>query len=146
MALLVPNNGEGDALQYYVNKATPENLILKLFTSNTTPGETDTAATYTEATGNGYAAITLAGATWGGPSEGAPSSIAYPEQTFTFTGRSGMFTAISWFAPRAGALRTWNGSRTARITSKTTGTKSRSHQRSLVIKLYETILSRRPLS
>jgi hypothetical protein len=86
MALLVPNNGEGDALQYYVNRATPENLVLRLFTSNTTPAETDTAATYTEAAGFGYAAVTLTGASWGAPSEGAPSSIAYAEQTFIFTG------------------------------------------------------------
>ena len=89
MALLFPNNGEGDALQYLVNRAAPENLILRLYTSNTTPAETDTDATYTEATGFGYAALTLTGASWGAPSEGAPSSIAYAQQTFTFTGALG---------------------------------------------------------
>lgn len=89
MALLVPNNGEGDALSYFVNKSAPENLILKLFTSNTTPAEADTAGTYTEASGSGYAAITLTGASWAAPVEGAPSSIAYAEQTFTFTGALG---------------------------------------------------------
>lgn len=89
MALLVPNNGEGDALQYFVNKATPENLVLRLFTNNVTPGETDTAGTYTEASGFGYSALTLTGASWGSPSEGAPSSIAYAQQTFTFTGALG---------------------------------------------------------
>lgn len=82
MALLVPNNGEGDALQYFVNKDTPENLILRLFQSNTTPAETDTTATYTEADFTGYSAATLTGASWGTPSEGAPSSIAYAQQTF----------------------------------------------------------------
>lgn len=89
MALLFPNNGEGDALQYLVNRAAPENLILRLYTSNTTPAETDIAATYTEATGFGYSAVTLTGASWGAPSEGAPSSIAYAQQTFTFTGALG---------------------------------------------------------
>ena len=89
MALLFPNNGEGDALQYLVNRAAPENLVLRLYTSNTTPAEADTAATYTEATGFGYAAVTLTGASWGAPSEGAPSSIAYAQQTFTFTGALG---------------------------------------------------------
>ena len=89
MALLFPNNGEGDALQYLVNRAAPENLILRLYTSNTTPAEADVAATYTEATGFGYAALTLTGASWGAPSEGAPSSIAYAQQTFTFTGALG---------------------------------------------------------
>lgn len=89
MALLVPNNGEGDALQYFVNRATPENLVLRLYTNNVTPGETDVAATYTEASGFGYSAVTLTGASWGAPSEGAPSSIAFAQQTFTFTGALG---------------------------------------------------------
>ena len=85
MSLLVPNNGEGDALQYFVNRATPENLVLRLFSNNITPAETDTAATYTELAVAGYAAITLTGASWGAPSEGAPSSIAYAQQTFNFS-------------------------------------------------------------
>ena len=89
MTLLVPNNGEGDGLQYFVNKAAPENLVLRLYSNNITPAETDVAATYTEVTGFGYAAVTLAGATWGAPVEGAPSSISYPIQTFTFTGAFG---------------------------------------------------------
>jgi hypothetical protein len=89
MTLLVPNNGEGDALEYFVNKAAPQNLVLRLYTNNITPAETDVAATYTEAAGNGYAAITLTGASWGAPSEGAPSEIAFAQQTFTFTGALG---------------------------------------------------------
>ena len=89
MTLLVPNNGEGDALQYFVNRAAPENLVLRLYTNNITPAETDVAATYTEAAGFGYAAITLTGASWAAPSEGSPSSIAFAQQTFTFTGALG---------------------------------------------------------
>src|SRR3990167_8183264 len=89
MALLVVNNGESIALQLITNKlATPENLILRLYTNNVTPGETDTAATYTEAAGNGYAAITLTGASWTVTGT-APTSIGYAEQTFTFTGALG---------------------------------------------------------
>ena len=99
MALLFPNNGEGDALQYLVNRATPENLILRLYTSNTTPAEADVAGTYTEATGFGYVALTLTGASWGAPSEGAPSSIAYAQQTFTFTGALG--NVYGYFLTRA---------------------------------------------
>lgn len=86
MPLVVPNNGEGDALEYFVNKASPQNLVLRLYSSNTTPAETDTAGTYTEYSATGYSAITLTGASWGSPSEGAPSSIAYAQQTFTMTG------------------------------------------------------------
>jgi hypothetical protein len=86
MALVVPNNGEGDAAQYFVNRASPQNLVLRLYGSNTTPAETDTAATYTEYSATGYSAVTLTGASWGAPSEGAPTSIAYAEQTFTMSG------------------------------------------------------------
>lgn len=100
MTLLVPNNGEGDGLEYFVNKAAPQNLILRLFTSNTTPAETDTAATYTEASGSGYSAITLTGASWGAPSEGAPSSIAFAQQTFTSTG-GGWGNTYGYFCTRA---------------------------------------------
>lgn len=98
MALLVPNNGEGDGLSYFVNKSAPENLILKLYTSNTTPAEADVAATYTEAAGNGYAALTLTGANWT-ITEGAPSNAAYAQQTFTFTGALG--NVYGYFMVRA---------------------------------------------
>lgn len=82
MALVIPNNGEGDALGNFVNKTAVENVVLKLFKSNTTPGETDTAATYTEADFTGYASVTLTGASWT-ITEGAPGSAAYAQQTFT---------------------------------------------------------------
>lgn len=88
MPLLVPNNGEGDALSFFVNKTAPENLVLRLYTNNITPAETDTAASYTEASGFGYASITLAGASWT-VTEGAPSQAAFAQQTFTFTGNLG---------------------------------------------------------
>lgn len=88
MTLLVPNNGEADALANFLNKTAPENLVLKLFVSNTTPAETDVAATYTEASGNGYAAVSLTAANWT-IVEGAPTEATYPEITFTFTGALG---------------------------------------------------------
>jgi hypothetical protein len=61
---------------------------LRLYTNNITPGETDTAGTYTEAAGNGYAAITLTGGSWT-VTEADPASAAYAQQTFTFTGALG---------------------------------------------------------
>lgn len=82
MPLVLPNNGEGDILAAAVAKAAAENLVLRLYTSNTTPAETDTTATYTEATFTGYAAITLTPASWV-ITEGAPSDATYPQQTFT---------------------------------------------------------------
>jgi hypothetical protein len=85
MTIVVQNSGEVIALSYLVNKSTPENLVYRLFTNNITPSETDTAATYTEATGGGYAALTLLGSSWT-ITPGAPSTAAYPQQTYTFTG------------------------------------------------------------
>lgn len=90
MALLVPDEGENAILEMITNKTAPQNLVLRLFQSNTTPAETDTAATYTEATFSGYAAITLTGASWGTPSAG---SIAFAQQTFTHNG-GGVSNAI----------------------------------------------------
>lgn len=88
MALVVPNGGEVIALSYLVNKSSPENLVLRLFTNNKTPAEADAVGDYTEATGSGYASITLTGASWT-VTPGAPSSAAYAQQTFTFTGALG---------------------------------------------------------
>jgi len=82
MALLVPQQGEGIALEALAGKTAGQNLILKLFKSNTTPGATDTEATYTEANFTGYAAITLTAANWV-TTPGNPSSMAYAQQTFT---------------------------------------------------------------
>jgi hypothetical protein len=101
MALLVPNDGEVDALSYYVNKSAPQDLVLRLFTNNITPAETDTAATYTEASGGGYAAITLTGANWT-VTAGNPSTAAYAQQVFTFTGAlTGNAQVYGYFLTRA---------------------------------------------
>lgn len=82
MALLMPNQGEVLTLEAIVNKTAGQNLVLKLFKSNTTPGDSDTEATYTEADFTGYSSITLTGANWT-VTGGAPSEAAYAQQTFT---------------------------------------------------------------
>lgn len=89
MSLLFPNQGEGIVLEAIVNKTAPQTLILRLYSNNKTPAETDTEADYTEAAGSGYSSISLTGASWGAASLGAPSSIAYAQQTFTLTGALG---------------------------------------------------------
>ena len=78
---MIPNVGEIDVLTKY----TEETLTMKLFSNNVTPGETDTAATYTEVVGGGYGnkSLVVGDRTIVG---GAPSSCAYPLQNFTFTG------------------------------------------------------------
>ena len=86
MTLLVPNVGENIALSYLVGKTTTvRDLIYRLFATNVTPAETDTAGTYTEAAGGGYASKTLTGASWT-VTNGAPTEAAYAQQTWTFTG------------------------------------------------------------
>ena len=65
-----------------VAKAAATAPYLNLYTSNTTPAETDTAATYTYASFTGYASIQLStGASWT-TSGSAPTTIAYTQQTF----------------------------------------------------------------
>lgn len=88
MAVMVPNNSQGDILGFTVNKSTPSDPVLRLFTNNITPAETDTAGTYTEASGSGYAAKTLTGSSWT-ITEGEPSNAAYAQQSFTFSGALG---------------------------------------------------------
>jgi hypothetical protein len=86
MALVIPNQSEADSLEVFVNKLEPEDIILRLFTNDVTPGDSTTATDFTEASGSGYAAITLTGAGWDSAIEGNPSTITHPEQTFTLTG------------------------------------------------------------
>lgn len=84
MALNVPDEGENYALEAFVNKTPATNPIAKLYKNNITPSDTDTAATFTEATFPGYASITLTGASWGAASGGV---ITYgSQQTWTCSG------------------------------------------------------------
>lgn len=89
MSLVLVNGGESIMLQYLTNKiASSQDLVLRLYTNDKTPAETDVVGDYTEATGSGYSAITLTGASWT-VSGTAPTSIGYAQQTFTFTGALG---------------------------------------------------------
>lgn len=101
MTLVVCDGGESIALRYLVNKlATPENLVLCLYKSNTTPAETDVIGTYTEADFTGYANIALTGASWT-VSGTAPTSIAYAQQTFTSSAGSQNQSVYGYFLKRA---------------------------------------------
>ncbi len=103
MPLLVPNNGEGDGLNYFINALAPQNLVLRLFSNNITPAETDVTATYTEATFTGYASIVLAGGSWVA-TEGAPTTASYAQQTFTGTAVQNQ-SIYGYFMNRATSLR-----------------------------------------
>jgi hypothetical protein len=89
MALVMPNVGEAVLLQNLLNKTAPQDQLVKLFVNDVTPAKGDTAATYTEASGHGYAAKALAGADWT-VTPGAPTVAAAPEQEWTFTGALGL--------------------------------------------------------
>ena len=85
MAGIIPNVAEALAIGRLVNKTAQENLTLKLFKTNVTPGDASVAGDFTESTFTGYAAITLIGANWviTTNSGSTPSQAAYAEQTFT---------------------------------------------------------------
>lgn len=88
MTLLVPSVAEEIILKNFLNVTASEDLVLRLYTSDTTPAENDTEATYTEATGGSYAAINISAGDWVVVG-GTPSSATLPQQTFTFTGAVG---------------------------------------------------------
>lgn len=85
---MVPSVGEVVMMEAFLNKTASQDLVLRLYSSNTTPAETDTDATYTEVTGGGYSAANLTAANWT-VTGGNPTTAAYPEVTFTFTGSVG---------------------------------------------------------
>lgn len=85
MTLRIPNEGEGKLLEYQLGKSAIETFVLRLYTDNHTHAETDTMASFTELSGNGYAAVNLTAANWT-VTPGAPTEAVYPQVTFTSTG------------------------------------------------------------
>jgi hypothetical protein len=100
MPLVIQNNAEGDALEYFVNKLAPQDLVLRLFKNNVTPAETDAAAAYTEADFLGYGSAALAGANWT-KTEGAPSDVQYAQQTFTSNAAQATQNVYGYFYTRS---------------------------------------------
>jgi hypothetical protein len=88
MAIVFTNSGELIALKNILNHTQPQTLELRLFSNNKVPAKTDVTADYTEVSGYGYAAVTLT------PNDfvytpGDPSTAAFPQITFAFTGAAG---------------------------------------------------------
>jgi hypothetical protein len=88
MAVVFTNAAETVALKAFLNKTAGENLVLRLYSDDQTPAKTDVAGDYTEVSGNGYASIELLPATFTF-TDGDPSTAAYPQQTFGFSGAAG---------------------------------------------------------
>lgn len=85
MAGVTPDVGEVELLKRGVNKSTPDDLILKLYTNNKTPAEADVVGDYTECTATGYSAKTLTGANWTVETTDGVSEASYSQQTFSLT-------------------------------------------------------------
>lgn len=100
MALLVPDVGEAIALKALLNHTAGQNLVCKLYKSNTTPAETDTAGTYTESTFTGYSSATLTGSSWT-ISGTAPTSAAYAQQTFSSSANQTLENCYGYFMVQA---------------------------------------------
>ncbi len=90
MSIVIANSGDQLIAQYLCNKATPENLVLHLYTNNVTPAKNSNVATFTEASGSGYSAITLTAANWtvteGTGNGTTATTCTQPVQVFTLTG------------------------------------------------------------
>lgn len=87
MALVVPDDGERRLLTYIVNKASPTNLVLHLYTNSVSlSGETFTSASFTEASASGYVAVTLTGANWTvSTTTGVSTAVYNTSIVFTFS-------------------------------------------------------------
>lgn len=96
MAMVVADIGALNILKAYFNNTRPSNslglasandLQLRLFATNVTPNAngTDTAATFTQAAGGGYAAKTLTNGSWTCAASN-PADATYAIQTWTFSG------------------------------------------------------------
>jgi hypothetical protein len=98
MSFAACNEGDSQMLSLVLNKTSVENLTLKLYSNNITPDKSQTAASFTECSGSGYASIALTPASWtvtAGTGAGTTAtSAAYPQQTFTLTGA---LTAYGYF-------------------------------------------------
>lgn len=96
MTLLAPQDGEVIALKALLNNTAGQDQKLKLYKSNTTPANTDTAATYTESTFTGYAQASLSGASWSFTAAN-PSHADYAQQTFTSSANQTLENAYGYF-------------------------------------------------
>jgi hypothetical protein len=98
MAVVFTNAAEVIALRNFVNNTAPENLVLRLYSNNRTPNKLDIVSDYTEVSGFGYDPVTLNPNSFSF-SAGDPSSAAYPQVTFLFTGNAG--NVFGYYVTRA---------------------------------------------
>jgi len=125
MALTLADVGADQILKSYFNKSQPaggNNLTLKLYTNNHSIADTDTAGSCTEASGGGYAALTLTAGSWTVTPANDPSDAVYAQQTFTFTGAlAGSATVYGYFVVDADGVLIWEEALAAPYTPANNG-------------------------
>jgi len=87
MPLVLTDLGADEQLKIIFNNdraSAGNNLTLRLFATDVNPAQT--GVTYVEASGGGYAAITLTMGAWTINTSEDPSMIEYAEQEFAFSG------------------------------------------------------------
>lgn len=87
MPLVVPDLGEVRLLEYLVNKTSPTNLVLHLYTNNVTlSNDNFSTGSFTEATATGYSSVTLTGSGWTASTTSGVSAALYGSGiTFSFS-------------------------------------------------------------
>lgn len=84
MTLKVPNQGEQDAVEAFLNITSAEDLILKLYKNDKVPADGDTEADYTEADFVGYSESPLSPTEWN-VTPGNPCTAEQPTHSFIST-------------------------------------------------------------
>lgn len=87
--LVLADTGAIQILRSYFQKNNPvngNNFYLKLFTNDINPADTDTAATYTEASGGGYVARTLVPADFDVAMVSGIATVTAGEHQFVLSG------------------------------------------------------------
>jgi hypothetical protein len=78
MAVAFTNEAETIALKNFLNILAPEDIVIKLYSNNKTPGHTDVVGGYTEVSGGGYTSVSMVPGSWS-VSAGDPSQAQYPQ-------------------------------------------------------------------
>ncbi|MCK9571402.1 hypothetical protein M0R72_20810 [Candidatus Pacearchaeota archaeon] len=107
MALLAPDVGEVEILKRALNYSATGDVKLHLYKNNKTPAEGDTHADYTEATGDGYAAITLTGSSWTIATSVGVTTASYAQQTFTINDQTDTSYYGYYVTNSAGTVLLW---------------------------------------
>jgi hypothetical protein len=110
MALVIPTASENQMLETLLGIDAAQDLTLKLYVNNITPGDSDIASTYTEMSTLGYAAKTLTMASWSVTQVSSKAEASYAQQSWSFTAGSAV-TVYGYFIVRATTGDLWYAER-----------------------------------